>query len=154
MSENYAANMQSLLILTILTTFIPTIIGLTLGDLYPFGNQIGDTAMERNDDGSSGEIPISTLFPFFNHQHQKLIVSKMIVYVQIRYCFFLFENYLKAASPIKNYHHNFTFFPMYFKITFLSFSQTYRAYRIRRTDKNQLAVLLFYQVKCDVISLP
>nr|XP_022323644.1 protein mesh-like [Crassostrea virginica] len=75
MSENYAANMQSLLILTILTTFIPTIIGLTLGDLYPFGNQIGDTAMERNDDGSSGEIPISTLFPFFNHQHQKLIVN-------------------------------------------------------------------------------
>ena len=147
MSENYAANMQSLLILTILTTFIPTIIGLTLGDLYPFGNQIGDTPMAKNDDGSTGEIPISTLFPFFNHQHQKLIVSKMIVYIQIRYCFFLFENYLKAASPIKNYHHNFTFFPMYFKIIFLSFSQTYRAFRIRRKTPHFLLFNIIYYMK-------
>ena len=75
--------MLSLLIFTIQTTFIPTIIGLTLDDLYPFGNQRGDTAMEKNDDESSGDIPISTLFPFFNHQHQKLIVSKVIIYIQI-----------------------------------------------------------------------
>ena len=85
--------MQSLLIFTIQTTFIPTIIGLTLDDLYPFGNQ-------KNDDGSSGEIPISTLFPFFNHQHQKLIVNKVIIYIQIRYVFYLFENLSKAANPI------------------------------------------------------
>ena len=77
--------MQSFLILTILIAFIPPlhVLSLTLDDLYPFGNQNGDTAMAKNDDGSSGDIPISTLFPFFNHQHPKLIVSKPLLYAQI-----------------------------------------------------------------------
>lgn len=54
-------------------------LGLTLNDLYPFGDQAGDTAVSKNDDDGSPEIFISTLFPFFNHQHTKLIVSNYLV---------------------------------------------------------------------------
>lgn len=55
--------------------FVGPVLGIKFKDLYPFGDQAGDTAMGKNDDGSSPEIPISTLFPFFNHQHSKLIVN-------------------------------------------------------------------------------
>ncbi|XP_062583117.1 sushi, nidogen and EGF-like domain-containing protein 1 [Saccostrea cucullata] len=48
---------------------------LTVSDFYPFGVGHGDTTMAANDDGSSPNISISTKFPFFNHQHDKLIVS-------------------------------------------------------------------------------
>lgn len=58
------------------TVIVGPALGLTLKDLYPFGDQAGDEAMSKNDDGSSPQIPISTLFPFFNHQHSKLFVSR------------------------------------------------------------------------------
>uniref|UniRef100_K1QQQ6 Sushi, nidogen and EGF-like domain-containing protein 1 n=1 Tax=Magallana gigas TaxID=29159 RepID=K1QQQ6_MAGGI len=57
------------------TSIVGPALGLTLKDLYPFGDQAGDEALSKNDDGSSPPIPISTLFPFFNHQHSKLFVS-------------------------------------------------------------------------------
>eukprot|EP00105_Crassostrea_gigas_P040178 XP_019924326.1 PREDICTED: sushi, nidogen and EGF-like domain-containing protein 1 [Crassostrea gigas] len=57
------------------TAIVGPALGLTLKDLYPFGDQAGDEALSKNDDGSSPPIPISTLFPFFNHQHSKLFVS-------------------------------------------------------------------------------
>lgn len=44
-------------------------------EFYPYGLPVDDKSVEKNDDGSSPEIPISTLFPFFNHQHGHLIVS-------------------------------------------------------------------------------
>lgn len=44
-------------------------------EFYPYGASHGDKQAPINDDGSSPEIPISTLFPFFNHQHEHLIVS-------------------------------------------------------------------------------
>ncbi|XP_048768421.2 protein mesh-like [Ostrea edulis] len=58
-----------------LLVFAPCVLCLTLNDLFPFGSENGDTAMDKNDDGSTSDIPISTLFPFFNHQHSKLIVN-------------------------------------------------------------------------------
>ncbi|XP_078337855.1 protein mesh-like isoform X2 [Crassostrea virginica] len=42
---------------------------------YPYGRGKGDVSAPINDDGSSPEIPISTLFPFFDHQHDHLIVN-------------------------------------------------------------------------------
>ncbi|XP_062583115.1 protein mesh-like [Saccostrea cucullata] len=46
-----------------------------VSDFYPFGEDVGDTTMPANDDGSSPNISISAKFPFFNHQHDQLIVS-------------------------------------------------------------------------------
>ncbi|XP_061188743.1 mucin-4-like [Saccostrea echinata] len=50
-------------------------LSLTLNELFPFGNDTGDTEMERNDDGSSPGIILSTPFPFFNQQNPKLFVN-------------------------------------------------------------------------------
>eukprot|EP00105_Crassostrea_gigas_P046261 XP_019930409.1 PREDICTED: protein mesh [Crassostrea gigas] len=67
--------MRSILVAEYFAFVVGPALGLSLNDLYPFGDQAGDTAMNKNDDGSSPDIPISTLFPFFNHQHTKLIVN-------------------------------------------------------------------------------
>ena len=44
-------------------------------NFYPFGENEGDQVVPRNDDGSSGEVPISIPFPFFDHNHKSLFVS-------------------------------------------------------------------------------
>lgn len=44
-------------------------------EFYPNGPSHGDKYAPINDDGSSPEIPISTYFPFFDQQHEHLIVS-------------------------------------------------------------------------------
>lgn len=44
-------------------------------EFYPYGPSHGDENAPINDDGSSPEIPISTYFPFFDNQHEHLIVS-------------------------------------------------------------------------------
>ena len=46
-----------------------------LSDFYPYGVSEGDTALPANDDGSSGEISISILFPYFDQNHDSLFVS-------------------------------------------------------------------------------
>ena len=48
---------------------------LVLPNFYPFGASEGDKVVPRNDDGSSGRVPISTPFPFFDHYHNSLFVS-------------------------------------------------------------------------------
>lgn len=75
--------MRSILVAEYFAFVVGPALGLTLNDLYPFGDQAGDTAVIKNDDGGSPEIFISTLFPFFNHQHTKLIVSNYIYLVGI-----------------------------------------------------------------------
>ncbi|XP_062581789.1 protein mesh-like [Saccostrea cucullata] len=52
---------------------VPGCLGIV--EFYPFGSNAGDRAVSKNDDGSSPEIPISTRFPFFNHQHDHLIIN-------------------------------------------------------------------------------
>ena len=56
-----------------------------LSDFYPYGVSEGDTALPANDDGSSGEISISILFPYFDRNHDSLFVSKML-YLLFEYC--------------------------------------------------------------------
>lgn len=53
--------------------------GISEADFYPFGQQNGDSRAPTNDDGSTDPIPVSSLFPFFNHQHDSLIVSIAII---------------------------------------------------------------------------
>ncbi|XP_033100073.1 sushi domain-containing protein 2-like [Anneissia japonica] len=42
---------------------------------FPFGTAEGDSSVTINDDGSSGIIYLSTLFPFFDHIHEFLYVN-------------------------------------------------------------------------------
>ncbi|XP_070553581.1 sushi domain-containing protein 2-like isoform X2 [Ptychodera flava] len=37
--------------------------------MFPFGTPVGDSVLDRNDDGNSGEIFISIPFPFYDHNH-------------------------------------------------------------------------------------
>lgn len=46
-----------------------------LSEFYPYGVSEGDTALPSNDDGSSGVIPISIQFPYFDRNHDSLYVS-------------------------------------------------------------------------------
>lgn len=48
-----------------------------LSDFYPYGVNEGDTVLPANDDGSSGEIGISVLFPYFDRNHDSLFVSNV-----------------------------------------------------------------------------
>ncbi|XP_070554203.1 protein mesh-like [Ptychodera flava] len=43
--------------------------------LYPYGPEFGDAINELNDDGSSGQVFLSTLFPFFDEDHDFLWVN-------------------------------------------------------------------------------
>ncbi|CAH3144389.1 unnamed protein product [Pocillopora meandrina] len=48
---------------------------LVLPNFYPFGQSEGDQLVPTNDDGSSGTIPISVPFPFFDRNHNSLFVN-------------------------------------------------------------------------------
>ena len=49
---------------------------IVLPNFYPFGQGEGDQLLPRNDDESSGTVPISILFPFFDQNHNSLFVSR------------------------------------------------------------------------------
>ncbi|XP_022089140.1 sushi domain-containing protein 2-like isoform X2 [Acanthaster planci] len=58
----------------ILVIILPTTYALE-GLMFPHGVTEGDTFLPPNDDGSSGRVPISILFPFFDHNHDSLFVN-------------------------------------------------------------------------------
>ncbi|XP_038073405.1 sushi domain-containing protein 2-like [Patiria miniata] len=45
------------------------------GLLFPFGAAEGDSFLSQSDDASSGAIPITIPFPFFDHSHDALFVN-------------------------------------------------------------------------------
>ena len=45
-----------------------------LQDFYPFGPDAGDSAIDRNDDGSSPAVTLSSIFPFFDRNFQTIFV--------------------------------------------------------------------------------
>ena len=51
---------------------------LSMSEFYPYGVGNGDTELPANDDGSSREIPISILFPYFDRNHDSLFVSTVV----------------------------------------------------------------------------
>ncbi|XP_062583136.1 protein mesh-like [Saccostrea cucullata] len=67
--------MDMLYLLISWTIFHVPVESLSVSDFYSFGGINGDTLMAKNDDGSSPNVSITTKFPYFNHQHDKLIVS-------------------------------------------------------------------------------
>jgi len=62
-------------ITVLLILYFNSVICITVDDFAHYGSEHGDTRAPTNDDGSTPSIPVSTLFPFFNHQHDSLIVS-------------------------------------------------------------------------------
>ncbi|XP_061188889.1 protein mesh-like [Saccostrea echinata] len=66
-------NHTEMQIITLALYIVPGCLGIV--EFYPFGLYAGDSTVSKNDDGSSTEIHISTRFPFFNHQHDHLIVN-------------------------------------------------------------------------------
>jgi hypothetical protein len=66
-------NSRHITILWIL--YFGSVICITVDDFTRYGLEHGDTRAPTNDDGSTPPIPISSPFPFFNHQHDSLIVS-------------------------------------------------------------------------------
>ena len=57
---------------------------IVLPNFYPFGVSEGDQLVPTNDDGSSGTIPISIQFPFYDRNHNSLFVSTLIVFYRIK----------------------------------------------------------------------
>lgn len=44
----------------------------SLDDFFPFGLEVGDTIMARNDDESYGPIPLPYIFPYFDNNHRQI----------------------------------------------------------------------------------
>ena len=59
----------------LLILYFNSVICITVDDFAHYGIEHGDTRAPTNDDGSTPTISVSSLFPFFNHQHDSLIVS-------------------------------------------------------------------------------
>ena len=51
-----------------------------LPNFYSFGQSEGDQLLPPNDDQSSGTIPISIHFPFFDQNHNSLFVSRQTLF--------------------------------------------------------------------------
>ncbi|XP_076091897.1 protein mesh-like [Mytilus galloprovincialis] len=67
--------MKTLFLFCLLFILTDKIDAASLSDFYPFGMENGDRRAPTNDDGSTEPIPVSTSFPFFNYQHDSLIVN-------------------------------------------------------------------------------
>ena len=70
--------LQQLKVLVALDLVISSCFSLPLSEFYPYGTSEGDLALPPNDDGSSGEISISILFPYFDSNHDSLFVSTVL----------------------------------------------------------------------------
>ena len=66
-------NLKHITLLLIL--YFSSVICITVDDFAPYGAEHGDTRAPTADDESTATIPASSLFPFFNHQHNSLMVS-------------------------------------------------------------------------------
>ena len=74
---------QSCKVLVALFLHITPCFTVPLSDFYPYGVSEGDTALPANDDGSSVEILISILFPYFDRNHDSLYVSKYALFIYL-----------------------------------------------------------------------
>ena len=67
--------------LLVFVLHISSCCSIPLSDFYPYGTSEGDSVLPANDDGSSGEIEISILFPYFDRNHNSLFVSNHFFYL-------------------------------------------------------------------------
>ena len=74
--------MNSRHITILLILYFSSVICITVDNFLPYGPEHGDTRAPTNNDRSTPPIPISSLFPFFNHQHNSLIVSIQSIFAR------------------------------------------------------------------------
>ncbi|CAC5408993.1 unnamed protein product [Mytilus coruscus] len=113
--------MKKFFIFCLLCFAIGNIDGVPLSDFYPFGNETSDRRAPTNDDGSTEPIPVSSLFPLFNHQHDSLIAAWMFITTWNNVAFFGADEVGKQKRCtfqcvlVTNGRHSFTIF-LYNKI--------------------------------------
>lgn len=71
--------------------------------LYPFGGNEGDQSVERNDDGSSGEVPLSIPFPYFDQNHKSLFVSIILLYHVVHKAYVLYSTVITPATDAEHF---------------------------------------------------
>ena len=54
-----------------------------LAEFYPFGETVNETFLHRNDDGNSPRITLSSVFPFFDENHEIVYVRNIRSYISI-----------------------------------------------------------------------
>lgn len=70
---------------------------------YPFGEKEGDQSVERNDDGSSGEVPLSIPFPYFDQNHKSLFVSIILLYHVVHKAYVLYSTVITPATDAEHF---------------------------------------------------
>ena len=74
-----AAVLKSMFFAALLVvTALSSVDCIPVGELYPFGADAGDNLVPRTDDGSSGEITLNRVYPFYGVDHFSLFVSSII----------------------------------------------------------------------------
>lgn len=71
----FVATKQLLLLYCVLVGSIPPALSLPLSGFYPYGSNTRDARAPTNDDGSTGRIPITIPFPFFDEIQSSLFVN-------------------------------------------------------------------------------
>ena len=64
---------------TLLVAGFGTAICIPLRDFFPFGAGQRDSALPRNDDGSSPAINLSVTFPYFDKNYRVVYVSRYYI---------------------------------------------------------------------------
>ena len=74
---------------------------------YPYGTAVGDRIAPVNDDGSTGDVPISVKFPFVDQEHESLYVStsNLCYFLSVTATFEIIRNKPHKASA---FHWKFT----------------------------------------------
>ena len=70
--------MEFLALLTIILLLFKDALCIPLADFYPFGEGERDASVERNDDGSSELITLTSQFPFFDENFRNIYVRSYI----------------------------------------------------------------------------
>jgi hypothetical protein len=78
LSDQNTAMKLWVVFLLLVNVFRVVYMRIELENFYPYGPQNGDSAVPRNDDGSSGLVNIGFPFPFFDNDHNSLFVSSYL----------------------------------------------------------------------------
>ncbi len=59
-----------------------TFLGLSIDFLFPFGESVGDSILQSNDDGVANVL-LTAIFPYFDHAESDVYVSQCITLLNI-----------------------------------------------------------------------
>ena len=76
LNQKMKVNLVLIPLLLLVCDEILTSMAVTRLNFYPFGQSEGDRLLLKNDDQSSGSVPISIPFPYFDQYHNALFVSR------------------------------------------------------------------------------